>query len=69
MKSSQLSIFNHQLSIFYETLGYVVRLVAEETPLIAKGFEEPLQELVTITLEFKKGVPELAWMKRKTRSW
>ncbi len=38
-------------------LGHGVGLVADEIPVIAKGFDEPLQERMTIALEPKKGIP------------
>jgi Xaa-Pro dipeptidase len=38
-------------------LGHGVGLIADEIPVIAKGFDEPLQERMTIALEPKKGIP------------
>jgi Xaa-Pro aminopeptidase len=37
-------------------LGHGVGLVVDEMPVIAKGFDEPLQEGMTLALEPKKGV-------------
>lgn len=38
-------------------LGHGVGLVVDEIPVIARGFDEPLQEGMVIALEPKKGVP------------
>jgi Xaa-Pro dipeptidase len=37
-------------------LGHGVGLLVDEIPVIARGFDEPLQEGMTIALEPKKGV-------------
>jgi Xaa-Pro dipeptidase len=39
-------------------LGHGVGLQVDEMPVIARGFDEPLQEGMTIALEPKKGVPD-----------
>jgi Xaa-Pro aminopeptidase len=38
-------------------LGHGVGLTIDELPVIAKGFDEPLEENMVIALEPKKGVP------------
>jgi Xaa-Pro aminopeptidase len=38
-------------------LGHGVGLVVDEIPVIARGFDEPLQEGMVIALEPKKGIP------------
>jgi Xaa-Pro aminopeptidase len=38
-------------------LGHGVGLVIDESPVIAKGFDEPLQENMTLALEPKKALP------------
>ena len=38
-------------------LGHGVGLVVDESPVIAPGFDEPLEEGMTIALEPKKGIP------------
>jgi Xaa-Pro aminopeptidase len=38
-------------------LGHGVGLVVDELPVIAPGYDEPLEEGMTIALEPKKGIP------------
>jgi Xaa-Pro aminopeptidase len=38
-------------------LGHGVGLLVDELPVIAKGFDEPLQERMVLALEPKKGIP------------
>jgi Xaa-Pro dipeptidase len=40
-------------------LGHGVGLQVDELPVIAKGFDEPLEEGMVIALEPKKGIPEI----------
>jgi Xaa-Pro aminopeptidase len=40
-------------------LGHGVGLQVDEMPVIARGFDEPLHEGMTIALEPKKGVPDI----------
>lgn len=40
-------------------LGHGVGLQVDEMPVIARGFDEPLQEGMTIALEPKRGVPDI----------
>ncbi len=40
-------------------LGHGVGLYIDEPPVIAKGFNEPLEENMVISLEPKKGMPDV----------
>ena len=40
-------------------LGHGIGLWIDETPVIAEGFDEPLEEGMVIALEPKKGIPEV----------
>ena len=40
-------------------LGHGVGLLIDESPVIAKGFDEPLQKGMVIALEPKKGIENL----------
>ncbi len=38
-------------------LGHGIGLLVEELPVLAKGFDEPLQEGMVLAIEPKKGIP------------
>ena len=40
-------------------LGHSIGLVIDETPVIAEGFDEPLQEGMVLAVEPKKGIPSV----------
>ena len=40
-------------------LGHGIGLVVDELPVIAEGFDEPLQERMTLAVEPKKGIDEV----------
>ncbi len=40
-------------------LGHGIGLWIDETPVIAEGFDEPLEEGMVIALEPKKGIPDV----------
>jgi Xaa-Pro dipeptidase len=40
-------------------LGHGIGLQVDETPVIAEGFDEPLQENMVIAVEPKKGIPQV----------
>jgi Xaa-Pro dipeptidase len=46
---------NHQVKF----LGHGIGLWIDETPVIAEGFDEPLEEGMVFALEPKKGIPEV----------
>jgi Xaa-Pro dipeptidase len=46
---------NHQVKF----LGHGIGLWIDETPVIAEGFDEPLEERMVFALEPKKGIPDV----------
>ena len=46
---------NHKVKF----LGHGIGLWIDETPVIAEGFDEPLQEGMVFALEPKKGIPDV----------
>ncbi len=46
---------NHRVKF----LGHGIGLWIDETPVIAEGFDEPLEEGMVLAIEPKKGIPEV----------
>jgi Xaa-Pro dipeptidase len=49
-------------------LGHGIGLEIAENPVIARGFDDPLEEGMVIAIEPKKGIKGLEWLVSRTRS-